>query len=361
MRVRAAAFGARPDTLVVAARNGVRRIDWRRGGRGTRIGAPAAAASATFSADGGTVAVATRAGSVRVRQVDGSRWRALDGSWHTPVNLALSPDGGLVAVAGSDGRVDVHDTVAGEGVDTVAVTPVADVHPYVLFAPDGRRLVSVGDTISLHTLGSEEERVLDTRGISPEREPPGVPAAVHGDRLVATIAEGYPTAYDLRPGRRPHPPFYSRVSRRTHAMAISPDGEVLATAGPDGVRLWDATSDQPFAVLATGEFDGVRFSGDGKWLVATGPSEPALVFACRPCGSLEDLLARASATPFAARALLAVTALPARPTDASLAQRAAPDAPTEVRGPEQGVAPSTSVPNSTAVVPAAGRRAATRR
>jgi WD40 repeat protein len=58
-----------------------------------------------------------------------------------------------------------------------------------------------------------------------------------------------------------------------HALAFSPDGTRLASAGKDGVvRLWDVRAWQPWATL-TGHYLGVlalAFRPDGRWLASGG-------------------------------------------------------------------------------------------
>jgi WD40 repeat protein len=56
------------------------------------------------------------------------------------------------------------------------------------------------------------------------------------------------------------------------AMAVAPDGSWLATAGRDGVRIWDLATGQQTAFLAadTREGTAIAFAPDGSWLATTG-------------------------------------------------------------------------------------------
>jgi WD40 repeat protein len=344
--VRAAAFDTRPGKLVVAGSDGIRRVDWRRGGRGIRQGPAAAVATAAFSDDGSTVAVATRGGSLRVRATGGARWRTLGGAgaWPAPASLSLSAAGDRLAAVGQGGRAAVWDTGTGERRDAFSI-PGADASPYALLTPDGRGLVVAGDSLRLRTVGGGD-RQLDDRGAPPERQGPSIPAAVRGDALVTTIAQGYPTLYGL--GAATADRFYDRVSRRTRAMALDPGGDVLATAGPDGLRLWDRRSGQPFTLLSRAGFDALRFSRGGQFLLASGPEDGVVVFACRPCGRIDELLARTAGGPFESRLLLPVLPLLRRGVDAPLAE---PEPEPDPDAVEPGVAWRDPGPTTPQLVP----------
>ena len=108
--------------------------------------------------------------------------------------LAFSPDGGRLAAASFDRRVDVWDTTTGELLHTL---PHSGLVLGVAFSPDGRRLASAGEDKTVHVWDATTGReVLGLRG----------------------------------------------HTGQCGCVAFSPDGRRLASASTDGtIRVWDAT------------------------------------------------------------------------------------------------------------------------
>jgi WD40 repeat protein len=60
-------------------------------------------------------------------------------------------------------------------------------------------------------------------------------------------------------------------SGTANGSAFSPDGKLLATAGGDGVRLWEISTRKELAHLRhDGEAYGVEFSPDGNTIATCG-------------------------------------------------------------------------------------------
>ncbi|MFJ3213503.1 WD40 repeat domain-containing protein [Streptomyces flaveolus] len=69
------------------------------------------------------------------------------------------------------------------------------------------------------------------------------------------------------------------LDHSVHAVAFSPDGSLLATAGDKRTLLWDVVTQQPVGALSTDDFPGVgavAFSPDGSLLATAGYSRTLL-------------------------------------------------------------------------------------
>ncbi|MFF2351056.1 WD40 repeat domain-containing protein [Kitasatospora sp. NPDC058115] len=208
-----------------------------------------------FSPDGRTLATVTSSGivgaekSVRLWDVSDParpRQRALlpSGAVSVGGTVAFSPDGRTLAASGS---------YAGETTQLWDVTDpdrpapsgpaLAKGFRSMSFSPDGRTLVTVTDTGHTDTPGDGAIELWDV-----------------SDRTRPTLLG---------------PPLAGYTGRRVRAVAFSPDGRALATAGAQ-VRLWDVTNPaHPAAIgrtlaISTEEITSLAFTPDGRTVVTGG-------------------------------------------------------------------------------------------
>jgi len=193
-------------------------------------------------------------------------------------DLAFHPDGNLLATAGRDGDIILWDLASQQPLGE-SLTGHDDLVETVEFSPSGDLLVSVGpfDEVSVwlwdltqQPLTSED---LENQGqdwndynvlaFSPE----GQTLAASGlndnaSRITLWDLASRTVIKDLEPETN---------NKASSAMAFSPDGDSLLTAGADGVRIWDYQAGQVLAEPSLGGMDSpgiqnIALSPDGKIL-----------------------------------------------------------------------------------------------
>ncbi|HUG65666.1 MAG TPA: WD40 repeat domain-containing protein, partial [Gaiellaceae bacterium] len=258
----AAALAFSPDGTLVASASadGLGRI-WRAGtwGLSAVLAAPTALTDISFSTDGEHVVTASRDGTARVWKADtGAPLITLPGHGNWVTSAAFSgPVGSPVVTASLDGRLRVWDALFQPELEELAALPeavtmvdVPDPATIRVVAGDGRRFVLDASTGA---------RLDVERGVRRPRRsfgPDGARATIHG-RTVVLEADGETVVLE---GHRD----------RVTAVTFSPDGSRLATASIDhDVRIWDVASATTLhTLLHNTAVHDVRFSPDGRWLVA---------------------------------------------------------------------------------------------
>jgi WD40 repeat protein len=303
-------------------------------GRGAGEGgarAPNGAAAVAFARDGQRqrLVVACVDGSLRIWDVSGDRAQPVRTlALHVPISvLALSPDGGSIAWGGWDGQLGVSAVDGKRSPRELAKRLLPKRGPAVnsvgfgaggaiLMASDAFGNVRTWDAASGHL----RRHIKVKAGVT-------VPAAISPDgRVVATGGpeglifwdEARGTALDRHPDAAGDLPSL--------ALAFRPDGALLAVGGPQGLHVWDVSHRARIADLpALGQTgtEAVTFAPQGETL-ATSTVDGLRLWAFPAGGQSALPVAAATGLGIGARIVFAARGDPAQPAQTQPAQ-AKPD------------------------------------
>jgi WD40 repeat protein len=228
------------------------------------------------SPDTRQLASATIPGEVRLKYLTtGQSLRIQSGPWSSARSLAFSSDGRVLAIAGIEESIRFWDVE--EATELAPISVAGRTMKNLAFSPDGTLLaVSVrggegevtGGIVALWDWPSRRRRAVlasDSAYIN------GIAFARDCSSLVWGDSVGVVHMWDVATGRKRRS-FRSNVRGAiVQAIAFSPDGALLATAGfldPE-VRLWDsATGDLRGIVPGTPlGVNALAFSPEGTMLV----------------------------------------------------------------------------------------------
>jgi Tol biopolymer transport system component len=263
--------------------------------------------SVAISPDGRLVASAGSSPARVWDAGDGKERHALRGGM---LSVAFAPDGKTLATGGERGGVRFWDPATGR---ERAAGSAPDHHAYSLaFSLDGRVLASAGDQdAAVHLWDAASGK--DLRRLPASKDGVKVVAWSPDGRTIAVASDG---SYLIDPPVRDIVVFDAKTGGelrrptghtcRVYAVGFSPDGRTLASAGgfeDDTVRLWEVDSGKLRLGLGKAQ-DWVRcvtFSPDGRTL-ATGAEDSTVLLwdlpgkACSPGPSMRSSCRRCGQT-----------------------------------------------------------------
>jgi WD40 repeat protein len=223
-----------------------------------------------FSPDGTILASAVFEETIRLWDVaSGKLMRDLNGRYRTRV-VAFAPNGKMLVSAG-DTRARLWDVASGKQLHVLSGhEPTVQA---AAFSPDGETLAVSSDdnTIRLWNTASGKQ-LLRLEGYRFECN--ALSFSPDGRVLAAASWDGLIRCWDVATGTRLQP-VYGHEAGVT-AVAVAPDEKRVASASHDHtVRVWDAASGKPLLKLAghTSAVSAVAFAPNGKLLASAGQDQ----------------------------------------------------------------------------------------
>ncbi len=192
--------------------------------------------------------------------------------------VALSPDGGTVLTAHSDGMMRLWDAVTGQPF----IAPRKGHNDWIrfaIFSPDGETFLTgstdktarLWDAVTGRPIGLPLIHQASVRHLA--FSPDG--------KLLTTTADSAVRVWEVQPYQPTR--LVLNLTSPCAAVAFSPDGKMILTGGSDGmVGLWDAITGRPLFTPRRGHYDSIQavaFSPDGKIALTASKDKTARMWA----------------------------------------------------------------------------------
>ena len=235
-----------------------------------------------FSGDGTLLAAAGEKSLTVWTRASGRYMPLLDEESETSHCLAFSADGRTLAIGTDDGLIRLWDMPS--GVERAVLRGHDDIVRSIAFSADARRLVSTGQNRSIMLWDAIECIPMGPLQIAPTGCNMVLFAAFAADGRHVAVSEASCDPVDITLFDSETGAVTTRLTGHNtgvQALAFSPDGRILATAGQDRcIKIWDwaDSNEQATLVDGVGVVKSLAFSHDGAWLAFAGDDDTVRVW-----------------------------------------------------------------------------------
>jgi WD40 repeat protein len=227
-----------------------------------------------FSPDG-TLLAAAGDKSLAIWSCDSGHYTPiLEEGIETSHCLAFSPDGRSLAIGGDDGSIHLWDMPGGH--ERAVLRGHNAAVRSLGFSADASRLLSTCEGRSIMLWDAISGTAIRPLQLGHEGTNRVLFGAFAGDGRHVAVGEVSSTSEDITVIDSETGEIRTRLSGHSagiNALAFSPDGRTLATAGQDcSIKLWDWADGKEMTTLrdGVGAVKSLAFSRDGQWLAFGG-------------------------------------------------------------------------------------------